>query len=138
MALIPPPPARPPGPAQFVEVPGAQAIPTGTGLMARVDGKVIALFRLAEGWRAVQNACPHTGAPLAKGSVRGETVTCPRDGWEFDLSTGTCLTHPQARVECYPVRIEDGRVLVRVWDGAGDAAASRRETQPQTLKDQPV
>jgi UDP-MurNAc hydroxylase len=37
--------------------------------------------------------CPHRQADLAVfGEIDGETLTCTLHGWQFDLTTGTCLT----------------------------------------------
>jgi 3-phenylpropionate/trans-cinnamate dioxygenase ferredoxin subunit len=75
----------------------------------------------------VRNRCPHQGGPLCRGAVHeratgtpgryalaGHSVLhCPWHGWEFDLESGACLDDPAMRVAVYPVRVEDGRVLVQ-------------------------
>ena len=41
----------------------------------------------------VQRSCPHLGADLHRfGVLDGQTLTCQQHGWQFDLSTGRCLT----------------------------------------------
>ncbi len=74
----------------------------------------------------VRNRCPHQGGPLCLGVVveraagmpgryalEGRSVLrCPWHGWEFDLDTGICRDDPAVRVAVYPVRVENGRVLV--------------------------
>ncbi|WP_446040959.1 Rieske (2Fe-2S) protein [Streptomyces sp. SID1121] len=45
-----------------------------------------------DGWR-VQQFCPHLGADLAKfGTIEDGKLTCTMHGWNYDLSTGRCLT----------------------------------------------
>ena len=34
------------------------------------------------------------------------------DGWEFDMESGVCRDDPAMRAAVYPVRVQDGRVLV--------------------------
>lgn len=50
-----------------------------------------------DGWQ-IQRRCPHMKADLSKfGVVDGTTLTCNQHGWQWDLSTGRCLTakgHP--------------------------------------------
>jgi UDP-MurNAc hydroxylase len=62
----------------------------------------------AEGWYAdqqhdeediqvgdwiIQRRCPHLRADLGRfGHTDGATLTCTMHGWQFDLSTGNCLT----------------------------------------------
>ena len=97
-------------------------------LVARVGGREVGVVRDPEGGRlvGVRNRCPHHGAPLCLGRVRGrdagtpdlyglaETriLRCPWHGWEFDLDTGRCRDEPALRVAVYPVRIEGARVLI--------------------------
>ena len=40
------------------------------------------------------------------------TLRCPWHGWEFDLESGACLDEPTLRAAVYPVRVDEGRVLV--------------------------
>jgi UDP-MurNAc hydroxylase len=43
-------------------------------------------------WR-VERRCPHRNADLSRfGELDGEILTCQMHGWQFDLSTGRCLT----------------------------------------------
>jgi Fe-S cluster biogenesis protein NfuA/nitrite reductase/ring-hydroxylating ferredoxin subunit len=72
-------------------------------LLVRIDGKVMA-FR---------NQCPHMSMPLHEGSVKGAVMTCPWHGFQFDLSTGECLTVPHVQLEPFPVRVEEKWIWVR-------------------------
>jgi 3-phenylpropionate/trans-cinnamate dioxygenase ferredoxin subunit len=76
---------------------------------------------------ALRHRCPHMGGPLCLGRVGrrvaggpGQYVLEPRatlrgpgHGWEFDLETGRGVDDAALRAAVYPVRVEDGRVLVR-------------------------
>jgi precorrin-3B synthase len=78
-------------------------------------GLELALIRTPEGFYALDNACPHTGGPLGEGLVQGHTVTCPLHGWQFDCTTGTCLSEvKQPSQGRYTVKVEDGQVWVHV------------------------
>ena len=58
-------------------------------LQFRAEGKQIALFKTAQGYRACDNRCPHEGYPLSQGSVAGECIlTCNWHNWKFDLNSG--------------------------------------------------
>lgn len=41
---------------------------------------------------ALEDACPHSGASLAKGCVRGDVVVCPMHGWEIEIASGRVRT----------------------------------------------
>jgi UDP-MurNAc hydroxylase len=38
-----------------------------------------------------QRFCPHSGQDLTVASIKGTILTCPRHGWQWDLTTGTCV-----------------------------------------------
>src|SRR4051794_35977219 len=55
----------------------------GRGQPFEVGGRMIALF-LEEGeYYAIDDACPHRGAPLCDGIVFDKSVTCTWHGWRF-------------------------------------------------------
>jgi phenylpropionate dioxygenase-like ring-hydroxylating dioxygenase large terminal subunit len=74
-------------------------------------------------------ACPHRGADLSAGNVRGGCLECPYHGFRFD-SDGTCRLAPcegatgrippRLRAETLPVREEHG--LVWLWWGHDEPA----------------
>lgn len=47
-------------------------------LLVRHQGKIYAL----------DNVCPHRGAPMHRGEVRNGCIECPLHGWVFSLMTG--------------------------------------------------
>lgn len=75
-----------------------------------MGGREVALFRLAGHVYALDNVCPHRGAALAFGDVRGAVVYCPLHAWPFELATGRCVEVPEASVRTYPVRVEGGEL----------------------------
>jgi nitrite reductase (NADH) small subunit len=68
-----------------------------------IQGRPIGLIRVKDKIHAIRNVCPHKGAPVCKGTVRGtmlpsapstfvfgledQVLQCPWHGWEFDLET---------------------------------------------------
>lgn len=89
------------------------AIPPGEGRSFLVAGHRLAVFRQRDGRLfATQGDCPHRGAPLADGVVGGGTVVCPYHSRKFDLSSGACVTGESCALRTYPVREEEGLVLV--------------------------
>ncbi len=90
-----------------------EAIPPGEGRTYRVGHDTVAVFRGRDGsLYAVQNECPHQRGPLSEGVAGGCTVICPMHGWKFNLETGACLNDPAHRLHTYPVREENGQLIV--------------------------
>jgi nitrite reductase/ring-hydroxylating ferredoxin subunit/multimeric flavodoxin WrbA len=74
---------------------------------------------------AVSNVCNHVGGPLGEGSLDGEYIVCPWHSWKFHRCSGVGEPGFEAdRVPSYPVKIENGRLLVNI------AAATKRTKAP--------
>ena len=63
-------------------------IPEGTGRECKVGERYIAVFCSEGHFYAIEDECPHAGAPLNDGTVHKGIVTCLRHGWRFDLREG--------------------------------------------------
>lgn len=91
-------------------------IPGEGGRTFAVDGKLIAIFRVGEGYRAINDLCPHMGASLAEGYVENGAVTCPWHAWRFCLKDGLWLDSPKSsvRTDTYAVRVEGDELLIEL------------------------
>jgi len=94
----------------------------GSRKVKTADG-CIAVFRTDEATVfATSNVCPHKQGPLNEGIVHGNKVTCPLHNWVFDLETGEAQGADEGRIETYPARVENGRVLLDASIAAVKAA----------------
>jgi len=104
-------------------------IPPGTRKIVEIAGRSIGVFNIGGQFYALRNRCPHQGAPLCRGRVKGTTIPgkpyeyvygrdqeiiqCPWHGWEFEITTGRTFFNPhRMRVKTYEVTVEP--------DGEGD------------------
>ena len=99
---------------EFIEIAHASELPVGRSKAYDVNGRKIALYHTSEGFFATDNVCPHRGGPLAEGDLIGNEITCPWHLWGFDIASGLCAGNPEIRVIAHEVRVEDGRILVRL------------------------
>ena len=82
-----------------------------------VEERRIAVYRLEDGYYAIEDVCTHDGGPLAEGEIDGDQVICPRHGARFSIRTGAALTFPAITpVEQYPVRVEGDELFVGLPD----------------------
>jgi NAD(P)H-dependent nitrite reductase small subunit len=91
-------------------------VAVGASQFVMVGETQVALFRTAEGLFALDNICPHRGAPLHEGFVSDGQVTCPWHQWQFQLEDGRCRNIPGARVDSFPVEVRDGVIWVKLKD----------------------
>ena len=92
----------------------ADEMEPGSVRLVAVAGIEIGLFAVDGGYRAYRNLCPHAGAPVCEGEVTGETLRCPWHAWEFDLTTGRLLGHPECGLESFPVEVSGGQLVVSI------------------------
>lgn len=78
-----------PAPAfERVRVAQVSDVPLGRALSVTVRGVPVAIWRVADGFHALEDRCPHAGFPLCDGELEGCVVRCPLHGWDFDVRTG--------------------------------------------------
>jgi nitrite reductase (NADH) small subunit len=108
--------------SDLIRVGRASDVPLLEGRSIGILGRRIAVFRVADGWRALDARCPHEGGPLADGIVADSCVTCPLHGWRFDLDSGEAV-NADARVTRYEILERDGELWLRLPAAAlADAA----------------
>ncbi|MDT7689038.1 MAG: nitrite reductase small subunit [Acidobacteriota bacterium] len=108
-------PKSPARAGKLVTVGRVEDLPEGRGATIELEGgKELALYNVAGLFYAVENFCPHKGAPLAEGQLTGHSVECDWHGWRFDIRSGACLNRASEPVETYEVVIEDGWIKIRV------------------------
>lgn len=79
-----------------------------------VNGRIVALYRTADGYHAIDGICAHAGGPLADGTVAGCIVTCPWHGWQYDITTGISCLNAQIRQQSFNVRVEEDSIMVEL------------------------
>jgi len=98
--------------SERVTVAKTDEIPPGTGMVAEVNGKSLAVFNVDGAFHVIDNTCVHRGGPLGEGDLEGEVVTCPWHGWEFNVTTGVSVNNPSSCVASYPVVLDGNEIKV--------------------------
>lgn len=83
------------------------------GRLVRAGGRDVAVFLVDGEVRVVDNACLHTGGPLADGAVVDGCVICPFHGWVYDLATGQTVVGARTAgdLRAYEAWVEEGMVV---------------------------
>lgn len=106
-------------------------LPPGSRKIVEIDGRSIGVLNVDGRLHALMNSCPHHGAPLCEGVVKGtmadsapheysyghqnEFIACPWHGYEFRLDTGRPLLDlGRLRVRVYDVRAEGDDIVLYV------------------------
>jgi nitrite reductase/ring-hydroxylating ferredoxin subunit len=105
-------------------------IPDGSVIVIRRPPYGIGVFNVRGSFYAVLNYCIHQGARVCAGWItgttespdgyrsdwvrEGEILRCPWHLWEYDIATGRALHDTRKGLKTYPVRVEDGKVIVQI------------------------
>lgn len=99
----------------FVKVAAVQEVPAGKGKQVTANGRKLALFNVGGNLYAIDDTCPHRGAPLWEGDLEGHEVTCPWHGARFDVTSGAHLCPPARNdVSVYKVQVVGDEVQIDV------------------------
>ena len=125
---------------RFIVGPAGE-IPPGTVRLVRPEGDKagIGVFNVDGEFYALRNHCPHMGAPLCRGSIKGtahaltrpsggfdvewaregEIIACPWHHWEFEIRSGRTVFPSKKRARRYDVAVEepDDAVAARLRKG---------------------
>jgi nitrite reductase/ring-hydroxylating ferredoxin subunit len=76
----------------FVDVASVDDIPAGTVRHVEAGGIEIALANVKGTLYAVGDRCGHQNAPLSKGTLYENIITCPLHHAQFDVKTGKMIS----------------------------------------------
>ncbi len=87
----------------------------GDVVAIQVAGREIALYEVEGEVFATDNRCTHGAARMSDGFLEGREIECPLHQGRFDVCSGQALCAPLTEnLRTYPVRIENGRVLLQL------------------------
>lgn len=93
----------------------SELIPEGEIFAATFGDREIAVYNVSGTFYATSNICTHAFALLSDGWLEDCVVECPLHNARFDVRDGAALASPaEGSLQCYPVRVADGVVEVRL------------------------
>jgi naphthalene 1,2-dioxygenase ferredoxin component len=93
----------------------ADQLPSDDVIGLVVGGRDIALYSVGDAVYATDNVCTHGQARLCDGFLEGHEIECPLHQGRFDVRDGKPLCEPLTdALRSYPVKIEAGRVFLRI------------------------
>ena len=101
----------------WVRVASTADLPLLEGRRTTIDGHRVAVFRLPDGFAAIDADCPHKRGPLQDGLVADSCVTCPLHDRRFDLTTGEMIGGGDS-VAVHEVHVAGDDVWVRLGASA--------------------
>lgn len=99
--------------SDYADVCGVDELAPGATRAAELGGFALLVCRAGDEVFAIENKCPHSGALLTRGRIRGDSILCPVHGARFQLRDGRHLSPPATSgLRTFATRVREGRVQV--------------------------
>ena len=96
---------------EFTPVMAVADLPEAVPTKVAFGTTAVMLIRRGDVVHALRETCSHAGGPLAKGELKGDTITCPWHFSTFRITDGSVVHGPAgARMPSYRARVSDGQV----------------------------
>lgn len=76
-----------------------------------IDGRHLFTYRKGDDLKVYDSRCPHQVTDIPHLSLEGQTLTCPKHEWAFDIESGECTAKGNRPLRQFEHKIENGRVL---------------------------
>jgi 3-phenylpropionate/trans-cinnamate dioxygenase ferredoxin subunit len=101
--------------ADWVEVADISDFKETDRKLVDLGDKQIGLFKLPDGFYAVDAWCSHQKSSLIPGDINNHEIECPLHGARFDLKTGKNLSLPAVRpIARFDVKVDGTKVYLLV------------------------
>ena len=106
----------------FVKIAETSEIPSGQMKAVRFEEKEILVANISGSYYAIGYRCTHASGDLSKGKLDGTTVTCPKHGAKFDVTTGKVISGPKVLFmhpkindgTAYEVKLEGTDIMLNI------------------------
>lgn len=112
-------------------------ISDGERILVQLQGREIAVFNVDGEYHAYVNWCAHQAGPVCEGNItgtmegeydpksgkttldyckEGKILNCPWHGWEYDITTGECLSRQGVVLPEYDVEERDNELILSLGE----------------------
>src|SRR5438094_1347512 len=110
------------GDIAFVPIPEADRLGERETLRVEIDGQVITIAKIDQGFYAFQEFCTHRFGPLSEGTFKDFNVQCPWHNSCFDVRTGKVTQGPaKVDLKTFTIETHDGKICVGVQRGTSES-----------------
>ncbi len=95
-------------------VPDSPSLKEGERAIREIEGTSVLLLRDKGVVHAVENRCPHRGAPLSGALLRDGCLNCPWHGLRFHIESGECTTDAKMRLRTFRVDSSDEQFSIEL------------------------
>ena len=99
------------GEARWHDVMAVSELPHDAITYRDCDGRSLFIYRDGEGISVYDSRCPHQVTNIPHLALEGNTLTCPKHHWVFDVSTGQCIEKGDRPLRRFQSKVESERLM---------------------------
>ncbi len=85
----------------------------GQGLQVTAGDLVLAVFKIADRFYVIDDACTHGPGRLSEGEVDGDVIECNFHNGAFNIRTGEIVAPPcMVPIRTYYTEVRDGQIYI--------------------------
>ena len=100
-------------PPQWRDVMAAADVADGEVKRVECEGRGLFVYRAKRAYRVYDSRCPHQSTNIPQLALQGSTLTCPKHGWAFDVTSGDCIKKGNTPLTRLESKVVKGRLLAR-------------------------
>jgi nitrite reductase/ring-hydroxylating ferredoxin subunit/alkylhydroperoxidase/carboxymuconolactone decarboxylase family protein YurZ len=78
-----------------------------------IDGRNLFVYRENGEIRVYDSRCPHQRTNVPHLALQGNTLTCPKHQWAFDIKTGACIEKGDRPLKRFETKVENGKLFAQ-------------------------
>lgn len=99
--------------AQWHDLMASADLEIGATKRVDCDGRSLFVHHGSEGWKVFDSRCPHQTTNIPHLALSGNTLTCPKHEWAFDIRSGQCTAKGDTPLKQWDSEVVDGRLRAR-------------------------
>ena len=96
--------------AQWHDLMTSADIASGETVRVECDGRGLFIHRVKKTYQVYDSRCPHQSTNIPQLALQGNTLTCPKHQWAFDIATGGCIANGNTGLTQFESRVRKGRL----------------------------
>ena len=102
-----------PAEANWHDLGKTRQVKVGETVRLDCDGRSVFVYRGKKEFKVYDSLCPHQTTNIPHLALKGNTLTCPKHKWKFDITTGGCTDKGDAPMKQFECKVEDGKLFAR-------------------------
>lgn len=100
-----------PSPGQWHDVMASTDVKDGEVTRTECEGRGLFVYRSKKTYQVFDSRCPHQNTDIPQLALKGNTLTCPKHHWEFDVKSGDCIKKGNSPLKRFESKVVKGRLL---------------------------